>query len=128
MAPPTLRPSAWARRSGGLVAWSRQLDAYALDRLRALVDVRPPLGDVRGLGLLMRIEVVRHRSTRARAIDETETVMDAALDRIVDVRTAMGSVINLSPPLVIAGEDMDAAIEILDAAIGEVEPQLGYAS
>ncbi len=110
----------------GLVAWSRELGAWALGRLREMMDRHPLIGDVRGLGLLMGVELVRDRVTRERAIEETEAVMYAALDRGLNFKTAMGSVINLSPPLIISREEMDQALAILESAIGHVESEFGY--
>lgn len=110
----------------GLVAWSRELGAHALDSLGELMARHPLVGDVRGLGLLMGVELVRDRATCERAIEETEAVMYAALDRGLNFKTAMGNVINLSPPLVITRDEMDAALGILDAAIGAVESEFGY--
>ncbi|MDP2349744.1 MAG: aminotransferase class III-fold pyridoxal phosphate-dependent enzyme [Chloroflexota bacterium] len=88
---------------------------------RSLVD------DVRGLGLLLDVELVRDRATGERAVEETEAVMYAALDRGLNVKTTMGNVVNLSPPLVISREEMDAAMGILDLALGAVEMEFGHA-
>lgn len=111
----------------GLVAWARELGAYALERLREAKDRHPLVGDVRGLGLLLGVELVRDRATRERAIDETEAVMYAALSRGLSFKTTMGNVINLSPPLTITRDEMDAALAILEDAIAEVEAAFGYA-
>lgn len=112
----------------GLVRHARELGAYALDRLREMAARRPLVGDVRGLGLLMGVELVRDRASRERAVDETEAVMYAALSRGLNVKTTMGNVINLSPPLVITRAEMDQALAILEAAIAEVEAEFGYPS
>jgi len=105
----------------GLVAHARDLGAYALGQLRGIKERHPLVGDVRGLGLLLGVELVRDPVTRERAFDETEAVMYAALSRGLNFKTTMGNVINLSPPLTITREEMDQALAILDDAIGEVE-------
>lgn len=53
-------------------------------------------------------------------------IMYAALDRGLNVKTTMGNVINLSPPLVISREEMEAAQGILDLALGAVELEFRY--
>ena len=111
----------------GLVAWSRELGAWALDRLREMAQRHAIVGDVRGLGLLLGVELVRSRATQERAIEETEAAMYAALDRGLNFKTTMGSVINLSPPLVISREEMGQALAILEDAIAAVEAEFGYA-
>jgi 4-aminobutyrate aminotransferase len=105
----------------GLVAHARDLGAYALQRLGEMKERHPLVGDVRGLGLLLGVELVRDRVSREPAIDEAEAVMYAALTRGLNFKTTMGNVINLSPPLTISREEMDQALAILDGAIGDVE-------
>jgi 4-aminobutyrate aminotransferase len=112
----------------GLVARARELGAYALERLREMQSRHVLVGDVRGLGLLLGVELVRSRETRERAVDEAEAVMYAALSRGLNFKTTMGNVINLSPPLIVTREELDLAIAILDEAIGEVEATFGYVS
>lgn len=91
----------------GLVVSARELGAHALGRLREMQDRHPLIGDVRGLGLLLGVELVRSRATRERAVDEAEAVMYEALNRGLNLKTTMGNVIHLSPPLVIGREDLD---------------------
>jgi 4-aminobutyrate aminotransferase len=105
----------------GLVEHARTLGAWALERLRELATRHQLVGDVRGLGLLLGVELVRDRRTREPAIDEADAVMYAALSRGLNFKLAMGNVINLSPPLVITRDEMTQALGILDAALSEVE-------
>jgi 4-aminobutyrate aminotransferase len=105
----------------GLVAHARDLGAWALNRLGEMADRHPLIGDVRGLGLLLGVELVRDRVTRERAIDETEAVLYAALARGLNIKSTMGNVINLSPPLVITHDEMAQGLDILEAAISDVE-------
>ena len=107
----------------GLLAHVRELGIYALDRLAELATRHPLIGDVRGLGLLLGVELVRDRVTRARATDEAEQVMYAALRRGLSFKLTMGNTIALSPPLTITREQLDEAIDILDASLREVEAQ-----
>jgi len=105
----------------GLLAHARDLGRYALDRLGVLKDRHPLVGDVRGLGLLLGIELVADRVTRARATAQAEAVMYRALSNGLSFKLTMGNVIMLSPPLVITREEMDRALDILDACLTEVE-------
>lgn len=103
----------------GLLERSRELGAHALERLRELASRHRLVGDVRGVGLLLGVELVHADGTAAR--DEAERVMYACLKRGLSFKVGQGNVLNLSPPLVIARSDLDAAIDILDAALAEVE-------
>ncbi|NJN82106.1 MAG: aspartate aminotransferase family protein [Caldilineaceae bacterium] len=96
------------------------LGDYALKRMRAMMEHHPLIGDVRGLGLLLGMELVRDRSSKARAMDEAEAVMYAALRRGLSFKVTMGNVIGLTPALVITQEELAHGLDILDAALREV--------
>ncbi len=105
----------------GLLENARVQGAYALSRMRGMMADHPLIGDVRGLGLMMGMELVTDRVTRARAVDEAEQVMYAALRRGLSFKLTMGNTIGLQPPLTITRAEMDQALEILEAALSEVE-------
>ena len=105
----------------GLLARARDLGRSTLDRLRTMMTAHPLIGDVRGLGLLLGIELVADRSTRAPAPEQAEAVMYAALSRGLSFKITMGNVITLAPPLTITDEEMDRALGILDGCLTEVE-------
>jgi 4-aminobutyrate aminotransferase len=94
---------------------------YALARMRGMMADHPLIGDVRGLGLLMGMELVKNRETRERAVDEAEQVMYGALRRGLSFKLTMGNTIGLQPPLTITRAQMDQALAILEASLGEVE-------
>jgi 4-aminobutyrate aminotransferase len=110
-----------------LVAHARELGEWALARLRDLVARHPLVGDVRGLGLLMGVELVRDRATREPAVEEAEAVMYAALSRGLNFKTSMGNIVHLSAPLVITHEELGLALAILDDSLAEVERMSGEA-
>jgi 4-aminobutyrate aminotransferase len=104
-----------------LLARTRELGRHALGRLRALREAHPLIGDVRGAGLLLGVELVSDRSTRARAADEAEAVMYEALSRGLSFKLTMGNIITLAPPLTITRAELDRALDILDASLTAVE-------
>jgi len=104
-----------------LVHHVEDLGQYSLERLRRMKDRHPLIGDVRGIGLFMGVELVKDRQTRERASDEAEAVMYAALSRGLNFKITMGNILTLTPALTITREQMDQALDILDQAIGEVE-------
>jgi 4-aminobutyrate aminotransferase len=79
------------------------------------------IGDVRGLGLFLGIELVKDRASRERAADEAEAVMYAALSKGVSFKLTMGNILTLTPALTISKEEMDAALNIIEDCIAEVE-------
>jgi 4-aminobutyrate aminotransferase len=105
----------------GLVGHARELGRYTLERLQEMQARHPLIGDVRGLGLFLGIELVKDRQTRERASDEAEAVMYAALSRGLSFKTTMGNILTLTPALIITREEMDRALAIIEDSIAEVE-------
>lgn len=104
----------------GLLDNARRTGAHALERMRAMQERFAFIGDVRGLGLLLGIELVKDRASRARATDEAERVMYAALSKGLSFKVTMGNILTLTPPLTITIEQMDQAMDILEACFREV--------
>jgi (R)-1-hydroxy-2-aminoethylphosphonate ammonia-lyase len=111
----------------GLVENARRVGAHALARLGELKARHPLVGDVRGLGLLLGIDLVLDRETKAPAVDAAEEVMYRALERGLSFKTTMGNVLTLTPPLIVTEDQMDAALDILDDCLTEVERAAGRA-
>jgi 4-aminobutyrate aminotransferase len=110
-----------------LVERSRVEGAYFKDRLDQLRDRHPLIGDVRGQGMMVAIELVRDRQTKEPASAEGKRVVDELLQRGVMATNYGGSfnnVIKMSPPLVIAREQLDYAIDAIDQSLSAVEASL----
>jgi putrescine aminotransferase len=109
-----------------LVARASNVGAHLQDRLAGLRS-HALVGDVRGLGLLGALELVRDRQTRALhdpSLGVARRVWLHALAEGVIVRPLGGDVIALSPPLVITEQQIDHVVQVLDHAIGKVEGEL----
>ena len=105
-----------------LVTHARQLGQYALERLVDMQARHPLIGDVRGLGLFLGVELVKNRQTRERASNEAEAVMYAALSKGLSFKLTMGNILSLTPALTITRQEMDQALDIIDTCIAEVDP------
>jgi 4-aminobutyrate aminotransferase len=103
-----------------LVARARDLGRGALDRLGRMKERHSLIGDVRGLGLLLGVELVLDHATREPARGQAEAVMYRALARGLSFKVTMGNVLTLCPPLVITRQELDAALDILEDSIAEV--------
>jgi len=103
-----------------LVERARTLGEHALERFREIAQRKRIVGDVRGLGLLMGLELLRDTKTLERATDEAERVMYAALRRGLNFKVTMGNILTLTPALTISREELDQAIDILDECLDEV--------
>jgi len=99
---------------------------YIRERIRAMFDKHPVMGDLRGMGMLFGIELVADRETRAFLPKEKE-VGDWIRRRCYDlglVLRAAGDVVILAPPLTMTREEADRMCDIMDRAIGEAEQEL----
>jgi 4-aminobutyrate aminotransferase len=102
-----------------LVEHSRELGEYSLGRLCAMAKHYPAIGDVRGLGLLLNVELVKDRQTKEPERDLAERIMYRALALGLSFKVTMGNVITLTPPLIITSEQMDEALDILERCFAE---------
>lgn len=109
----------------GLVENARAVGAHALNRLQELADRHPLIGDVRGLGLVLAVDLVVSRETREPARDAAEAILYRALERGLSLRVSGDSVLSLTPPLIITEAEMDAALGILDASLADEERARG---
>ncbi len=89
--------------------------------LTALMGKHPLIGDVRGRGLMVGVELVRDRRTKERATTERDAVVNAAFRGGLLVLGAGKNAIRFSPPLVLTREQANEAIRILDEALTHVE-------
>jgi 4-aminobutyrate aminotransferase len=100
-----------------LIKNSAEVGAFMIDRLRELQQKHQIIGDVRGKGLMIGIELVRDRVTKERATTERDRVVDACFSRGLLVLGAGRNAIRLSPPLVLSKAQAATAVQILDQAI-----------
>jgi len=105
----------------GLVQNASDVGAHLQKGLASLVDAHPLIGDVRGRGLMVGVELVRDRRTKERAIEERDAVVAAAFARGLLVLGAGKNAVRFSPPLVLTRDQADTAVRIFGEAIGEVE-------
>jgi 4-aminobutyrate aminotransferase len=98
----------------GLVANAAKVGAGALMRLHDMKARHEIVGDVRGLGLVLGIELVSDRAAKTPASAEAEKVMYGALEKGLSFKTTFGNVLTLTPPLIVTEAQMDLALDIVD--------------
>ena len=100
-----------------LIENARVVGAHMMAAAKALMERHPIVGDVRGRGLMIGVELVRDRATKERAITERNALVQECFRRGLLVLGAGRNAIRLSPPLVLTKEQSDTAIGILDQAL-----------
>ena len=101
----------------GLVDRSATLGTHAQNRLKDALHDHPHVGDIRGRGLMFGVEIVTDRNSRTPDPDRAERIYYTSLDKGLSFKISAGSVLTLSPPLVISQSDLDTALSIVINAI-----------
>ena len=102
----------------GLLEASAELGEYALTRLEAMRGRYPVIHEVRGLGLHLGIELRRDGKP---ANDEADAVLYHSLSRGLSYKVGGGCVLTLCPPLTISREQLDQALDIVEAGIASLD-------
>jgi 4-aminobutyrate aminotransferase / (S)-3-amino-2-methylpropionate transaminase / 5-aminovalerate transaminase len=94
---------------------------YVMGRLRDLQQASPIIGEIRGLGLMIGVELVKDRQ-KTPAAAEAEAIRDACLRDgvLVGVGGVFGNVVRIQPPLVITRQQIDHALDVLARALSQV--------
>lgn len=105
----------------GLVARAAEAGNMLADRLRALQQRFDCIGDVRGRGLLLGMEIVADRQSKQPAPDLgariTRRCMELGLSMNIVQLPGMGGVFRIAPPLTVSDDEIDLGVDILERAI-----------
>jgi alanine-glyoxylate transaminase / (R)-3-amino-2-methylpropionate-pyruvate transaminase len=103
----------------GLQARAAARGARFLAGLRRLQDRYDLIGDIRGHGLLLGIDLVEDRRTKAPAREATLRIHESARDHglLLGKGGLRANVLRLTPPLCLSDEDVDFALEVLDLSL-----------
>ena len=111
-----------------LVARAAEMGAYLRARLLDLQQRHEVIGDVRGLGLLLGVELVQDRASKTPAHQlgalTTEKCFEKGLSMNIRRRPERGSVWRIAPPLTVSHDEIDRATAILDEALRESLDQI----
>jgi 4-aminobutyrate aminotransferase len=117
---------------GGLVARAAMIGAGTLADLRQRLAGHPLVRDVRGLGLLLGVEVgavdARNGGVKTDPIDLAERTMYAALRRGLNFKVSKGNVLTFAPPLNVTEVELEKAWTIIEDALNEVAGDTGVAA
>ncbi len=105
----------------GLQANALAMGERLLTGLRKLQDRHPAIGQVRGLGLMIGVELVEDRETKAPAkalcLEVFERCKDLGL--LIGKGGLDGNILRIKPPMCVNADDVDFMLEVLDEAIGD---------
>lgn len=108
----------------GLIENAARVGAHFLTRMRDWPKRFPNVGEVRGLGLMIGIEIVQDRRTREEAHDLRDRLVQMAFERGLLVLGAGASTVRLSPPLILTMDQADFACAALEECLRKLDRQL----
>jgi len=107
-----------------LIENSAEVGAYMLEEMKPWVEQFSIVGDVRGLGLMIGVEIVADKQTKAPAADLRNRIVDELVFKQGVLMLGCGeTTIRLCPPLIITREQADIAISVLYKAIEQAEQE-----
>jgi 4-aminobutyrate aminotransferase len=101
----------------GLMDNAARMGAHLMSRLRDWPSRFPVVGDVRGLGLMLGIELVRDQESKTKAPELRDRVVDLAFERGLLILGAGDSTLRLCPALVITRDQCDFALDTLEECL-----------
>ena len=107
----------------GLIKNADDVGAYLKDRLHGLMAKYPLIGDVRGKGLMIGVELVRDRQTKERATAERDRIVQEMFKRGVLLLGAGRNALRFAPPLVFSKAQADSVVQIFEQALQTVTPR-----
>jgi 4-aminobutyrate aminotransferase len=107
------------------IANAARMGEYILARLANWREKHPIVGDVRGLGLMIGIELVKNKETREPNPEARKKVIQRAFEQGVLILGCGESTVRFMPPLIVEREQIDFALEVLERCIKEAEQSRG---
>jgi 4-aminobutyrate aminotransferase len=112
---------------GGAKENAATVGEQAMHLLREMALRHPTIGEVRGKGLMIGVELVEDRETKKRALDLREAVVKLAFQHGLLILGCGKNSLRLIPPLVVTQSEVDEALAILDHVLGLAEQASGLA-
>lgn len=112
----------------GLIENSARMGEYLKGRLLALKEQYPFIGEVRGKGLMVGVEIVKDRDTEEKATTERNFIVEEMVKRGVILIGCGDNVLRFVPPLVVTQEEIDVCLEVFQEVLAEVKIERSFPS
>lgn len=104
----------------GLIENARRMGEYLLNLLNGLKEKYEIIGDVRGKGLMIGVEIVKDKETKKKFKKKRDEILQRCFEEGLLLLGAGENVIRLCPPLIISKEEIETAVEIFESSIKEL--------
>ncbi len=111
--------------SEGIQNNALKVGTHLKNRLLDLQDRQSMVGEVRGMGLLLGVELVRDRRTKEPATDETSLLLEMCKERglLLGKGGLAGNTLRIKPPMCISCDDADFLVDCLDEVLTLIKPR-----
>src|SRR5262249_49708725 len=104
-----------------LIQNARVVGNFLMAELERLSERHPAIGDVRGLGLMIGVELVKDKKTKEKAPEWRQAVLEKAFHKGLLLLGCGENTVRFMPPLIVTQEQAQVAVEILDETLDEIE-------
>jgi 4-aminobutyrate aminotransferase len=104
----------------GLLANAHEVGGYMMKRMADWGKKYPVVGDVRGRGLMIGVDIVKDQKTREYAAAERDRIVEQAFERGILFMGCGPSTVRIAPPLVVTKDEADVAMDALEESIASV--------
>jgi 4-aminobutyrate aminotransferase len=101
----------------GLIENAKKIGDYFIKELNRFKNAYSFVGDVRGKGLMIGVEIVKDKKSRAKNLDKRNRIVDYCFKHGLIILGCGDSSIRFSPPLIITKDDVDIALDIFENAL-----------
>jgi len=108
--------------TSGLVDNAAKMGTFMLSELKRRMHGHPMVGDIRGRGLMIGIEIVKDRKTKERAPAERDAVIQKCFEKGLLILGTGENTLRMMPPLIITRDEARVGLDILEKVFSEVIP------
>jgi len=112
----------------GLIENAARMGEYLQGRLLALKEQYPFVGEVRGKGLMVGVEIVKDRDTEEKATTERNFIVEEMVKRGVILIGCGDNVLRFVPPLLVSQEEIDVCLDVFQEVLAEVKIERSFPS
>ena len=108
----------------GLLRNAQQVGDHMMKRMADWPTKHKSVGDIRGRGLMVGVDIVKDQKTREYGHDERDRIVELAFERGVLFLGCGPSTVRIAPPLIVTKEEADVAVDVLEESITAFEKTL----
>ena len=103
-----------------LIVRAKETGAWFLEALKAELEPLPIVGQVRGIGMWLAVDLTRDKATKAPFTDDTVTAVVRRMRELGVIVSPIGTAFELAPPLIAPHDALERTVRVAAQALGDV--------